>query len=106
MLIKTDLRRYKIIKPGDKTIHSIDPMGEQIDSIKKEKVKWKSEKLADEICVAFVIVKLVQKLEKKNQKKDKWIKYDICIPNQWYHMRWIVFRSETLFCSEHFYIKM
>nr|XP_047143729.1 uncharacterized protein LOC124817543 [Hydra vulgaris] len=28
-----------IIKPGNKTIHSMDPMGEQTNSIKKE-VKW------------------------------------------------------------------
>ncbi|XP_047142335.1 uncharacterized protein LOC124816706 [Hydra vulgaris] len=29
-----------IIKPGDRKIHYIDPMGEQMNSIKKEEVKW------------------------------------------------------------------
>ncbi|XP_065682850.1 uncharacterized protein LOC105846451 [Hydra vulgaris] len=29
-----------ITKPGNKTIHSMDPMGEQTNSIKKEEVKW------------------------------------------------------------------
>nr|XP_047143031.1 uncharacterized protein LOC124817236 [Hydra vulgaris] len=44
LIIKTDLirKRHKIIKPGNKTIHSMDPMGEQINSIKKEEVKWNS----------------------------------------------------------------
>nr|XP_047133844.1 uncharacterized protein LOC124811996 [Hydra vulgaris] len=41
---------------------------------------------------------------RKNQKKDKWIKCDICIPNRWYHMGCIVFRNETLFCCEKIYI--
>ncbi|XP_065666266.1 uncharacterized protein LOC136087428 [Hydra vulgaris] len=161
-----------IIKPDDKTIHYINPMGEPINSIKKEESKWNRylqqrygiiekfriltsphAKQADSIsCGVFCLKfaenyingeelvttfpieevnayrkKVVQLLldeggqkcwqdslcricrsetgpkTRKNQKKDKWIKCDFCIPNRWYHIGCIVFKNKTSFCCEQIY---
>nr|XP_047134037.1 uncharacterized protein LOC124812068 isoform X2 [Hydra vulgaris] len=75
-----------IIKPGDRKIHYMDPMGEQINSIKKEEVKWNCYlQQRYGVTEKFKILTLPHAIQADGISCGVFclkIKCDICIPNR------------------------